>query len=215
MKKRFLLAPLALFLHLNADAQELKNGTDSLSYAIGIDMANMLKMQKININPDVFAKAIKEHFAGSALMTPEESTSFLQDYFAPPEAKENKAKGRAFLNENKKNASVTTLPSGLQYQIIKEGTGPKPTLEDQVKVHYAGSTLDGNEFDSSIKRGEPATFGLQQVIRGWTEVLQLMPVGSKWKVFIPENLAYGVQAPPAIGPNQTLIFEIELLEIVK
>jgi FKBP-type peptidyl-prolyl cis-trans isomerase FklB len=215
LRKAILLAPLALGLAGQAQAQEIKTKNDTLSYAIGVDMANMFKRQNIEVNPEVFAKALRDVSGNIAKMTPEQCSAFLSDYFAPPEAKGNKEKGKAFLNENKKVTGVTTLPSGLQYQIITASEGAKPTLQDQVKVHYAGTTLDGNEFDSSIKRGEPVVFGLQQVIKGWTEVLQLMSVGSKWKVFIPEDLAYGAQAPPAIGPNQTLVFEIELLEIVK
>ena len=120
-----------------------------------------------------------------------------------------------FLAENKTKPGIVTTASGLQYQVLVAGTGEKPTSADRVKVHYQGSLLDGTVFDSSIKRGEPATFGVTQVISGWVEALQLMPVGSKWKLFIPSELAYGPQGPPSIGPDQLLIFEVELLEIVR
>lgn len=218
LKFRFLIASLLLTAGLNVQGQELKTTTDSLSYAIGVDVANTFKRQNIAINAEVFAKAVQAALADKAVMTPEQCGEFIQNYFmnaSMKTAKENKERGQAFLDKNKEVAGVVTLPSGLQYQVLQEGTGSRPVLEDEVKVHYSGRTLDGNEFDSSYKRGEPAQFGLTQVIKGWTEVLQLMPVGSKWKVFIPENLAYGAQAPPVIGPNQALVFEIELMEIVK
>ncbi|WP_367914203.1 FKBP-type peptidyl-prolyl cis-trans isomerase [Leadbetterella sp. DM7] len=215
---QLLIAPLLLAGSLNVQGQELKTTNDSLSYAIGVDVATTFKKQNLAINAEVFARAIQATLADKPAMNPEQCNDFIRNYFmneSMRSAKENKDKGQAFLNKNKEVAGVVTLPSGLQYQVIKEGTGARPTLDDQVKVHYSGETLDGNEFDSSVKRGEPVVFGLTQVIKGWTEVLQLMPVGSKWKVFIPEDLAYGLQAPPVIGPNQTLVFEIELLNIVK
>ena len=126
----------------------------------------------------------------------------------------NKEAGQKFLADNGKRAGVTTTASGLQYEVIKAGTGNKPAATDQVKVHYHGTTIDGSVFDSSVDRGEPVTFGLGQVIKGWTEALQLMPVGSKWKIYIPSELGYGEQAAgPKIKPNSTLIFEVELLSI--
>lgn len=218
LKLQLIAVPLLIAGSLNVQGQELKTTNDSLSYAIGVDVASTFKRQNIAINAEVFSKAIYATLADKATMTPEQCGEFIRNYFMNESMKaatENKEKGQAFLSKNKEVAGVVTLPSGLQYQVLQEGTGARPTLEDQVKVHYSGRTLDGNEFDSSYKRGEPAEFGLAQVIKGWTEVLQLMPVGSKWKVFIPENLAYGPQGPPAIGPNQTLVFEIELLDIVK
>lgn len=218
LKLQLLIAPLLLAGSLNVQGQELKTTTDSLSYAIGVDVANTFKRQNIAINAEVFTKAVHAALADKAAMTPEQCGDFIRNYFMNESmrtAKENKEQGQAFLSKNKEAAGVVTLPSGLQYQVLTEGTGAKPALEDQVKVHYSGKTLNGNEFDSSYKRGEPVVFGLTQVIKGWTEALQLMPVGSKWKVFIPEELAYGPQGPPAIGPNQTLVFEIELLDIVK
>jgi FKBP-type peptidyl-prolyl cis-trans isomerase FklB len=217
MKKNILIIS-ALAFHTVLNAQELKTEKDSLSYALGVSIGTKLKTDKIDINSETFGKAVKAVIEDKSLMTTEESQNFINHYFmnlSMKQANENKAKGQAFLDKNKTQTGVVTLPSGLQYNVIKEGAGEKPTVNDRVKVHYAGTTIDGNEFDSSIKRGEPTTFGLTQVIKGWTEILQLMPVGSKWKVVIPENLAYGQQGPPAIGPNQTLVFEIELLEIVK
>jgi FKBP-type peptidyl-prolyl cis-trans isomerase FklB len=216
--KKIILIISALAFHTVLNAQELKTEKDSLSYALGVSIGTKLKTDKIDINSETFGKAVKAVIEDKSLMTTEESQNFINHYFmnlSMKQANENKAKGQAFLDKNKTQTGVVTLPSGLQYNVIKEGTGEKPTVNDRVKVHYAGTTIDGNEFDSSIKRGEPTTFGLTQVIKGWTEILQLMPVGSKWKVVIPENLAYGQQGPPAIGPNQTLVFEIELLEIVK
>ncbi|MFM2190432.1 MAG: hypothetical protein RL491_818, partial [Bacteroidota bacterium] len=128
--------------------------------------------------------------------------------------KENKDKGTAFLSENGKKSGVKTLPSGLQYSIIKEGKGPKPKETDMVKTHYHGTLIDGTVFDSSVERKEPATFPVNGVIKGWVEALQLMPVGSKWKLFIPSDLAYGdAGSPPTIGPGETLVFEVELLSI--
>ena len=218
LKLRLLLVPALLSASICSEAQELKTKNDSLSYAIGVDVANTFKRQNLAINGEVFTRAVQAALADKASMSAEECGTFIRNYFMDESmraSRENKERGEAFLNKNKEAAGVVTLPSGLQYQVLQEGTGEKPAPEDQVKVHYSGRTLDGNEFDSSYKRGEPAEFGLNQVIKGWTEILQLMPVGSKWKVFIPENLAYGPQAPPAIGPNQTLIFEIELLGIIK
>lgn len=128
----------------------------------------------------------------------------------------NLEKGKKFLEDNGKRKGVITLPSGLQYEILKEGNGPKPTATDKVTTHYHGTTIDGKVFDSSVERGQPAQFGVNQVIPGWTEALQLMPVGSKWKLFIPSNLAYGESgAGGAIGPNETLVFEVELISIDK
>lgn len=218
MKRKLLLVLAPLLLAGGLKAQELKTTVDSLSYAIGVDVANTFKQQNIAINAEVFSKAVHAALADRAVMTAEQCSDFIRNYFTNQSmrtAKENKERGDAFLLKNKEEEGTVTLPSGLQYRILQEGSGEKPTLENRVRVHYAGQTLDGNEFDSSIRRGEPAEFGLTQVIRGWTEVLQLMPVGSKWKVFIPQNLAYGEQAPPSIGPNQVLIFDIELLEIIR
>lgn len=202
-----------------AQAPILKNAVDSLSYAIGVNVGGNIKQQGITPNSAVLAQALQDMVTGKQpLMSVEESNNFIQAYFQNEyarKAKLNKEAGQKFLEQNKTKAGIVTTASGLQYQILKEGTGAKPTSSDRVKVHYEGSLLDGTVFDSSIKRGEPATFGVTQVIRGWVEALQLMPVGSKWKVFIPSELAYGPQGPPTIGPEQMLIFEMELLAIEK
>lgn len=198
----------------------LKNASDSFSYAIGLSLANFYKQQGItDINNQFVVKALADVKNGKALLDDATANNTIMARMQAIKSEKsagNKKAGEAFLAENKKKPGVITLPSGLQYQVIKEGTGPKPTPEDQVKVHYAGTLLDGKEFDSSIKRGEPIVFGVTGVIAGWTEALQLMPVGSKWKLFIPASLAYGDnQAGPDIKPGSTLIFDVELLEIVK
>lgn len=208
---------LGLSLTASAQNQVLKSAIDSLSYAIGVNVGGNIKQQGITPNMSVLSLAMQDMVAGKQpLMSVEECNNFIQAYFQneyAKKAKANKEAGQKFLQENKTKPGIVTTASGLQYQILKEGTGPKPTTSDRVKVHYEGSLLDGTIFDSSVKRGEPATFGVTQVIRGWVEALQLMPVGSKWKVFIPSELAYGPQGPPTIGPDQMLIFEVELLAI--
>lgn len=216
------LVAVALFCSLSSVAQTivpLKTSVDSLSYAIGVNVGENLKRQGVNANVEVFAQAIKDVLASKKLViSAEESNNFIQSYFEKEFAKKanaNKNAGAKFLAENKTKPGIVTTASGLQYQVLVAGTGEKPTSADRVKVHYQGSLLDGTVFDSSIKRGEPATFGVTQVISGWVEALQLMPVGSKWKLFIPSELAYGPQGPPSIGPDQLLIFEVELLEIVR
>ena len=199
--------------------ETMKNGIDSISYAIGINIAGNLKQQNLKVNSAMMAKAIDQILNGqTTLMDGNAANAYIQGYFQNESMKKgaaNKAVGDKYLAENKTKAGVVTLPSGLQYSIMKEGTGEKPASTDKVKVHYHGTLIDGSIFDSSVERGQPAEFGVTQVIQGWVEALQLMPVGSKWKLFIPSNLAYGPQGPPSIGPNQVLIFEVELLEIVK
>ena len=199
----------------------LKTSIDSVSYAIGQDIGNSLKGQGLtNLNANLLMKAIQDVLKDQPLLLSKEQCDmsirdFLQKAASEKIAK-NKAAGEQFLAANKAKPGVTTLPSGLQYQVIKEGTGPKPALTDKVKTHYHGTLIDGTVFDSSVDRGQPISFAVNGVIAGWTEALQLMPVGSKWKLFIPSELAYGDrQAGPKIGPGSTLIFEVELLEIVK
>lgn len=202
----------------------LKSDVDSVSYAIGVSTGlgykeNLKTLPGAEANVDAliagFVQAIK---GDSTKMNMEEAREYMQKYFVEASAKEaNKTKeeGEKFLADNKTKSGVITTESGLQYQVITEGTGAKPTAEDHVKVHYTGTLLDGTKFDSSIDRGEPAEFPVSQVIKGWTEGLQLMPVGSKYIFWIPSDLAYGDRgAGQMIKPNSTLKFEVELLEIV-
>ncbi|OHE54750.1 MAG: peptidylprolyl isomerase [Thermodesulfovibrio sp. RBG_19FT_COMBO_42_12] len=203
----------------------LKDQKDKVSYSIGMDIGNNLKKQSIDIDPDILAQGIKDTFSGGrTLLTEQEFRDTLTAFQIELRAKQiertkelaekNKTEGESFLAENKKKEGVITLPSGLQYKIVKEGTGETPKLEDTVTVNYRGTLIDGTEFDSSYRRGQPATFSVKGVIAGWTEALQLMKVGSKWQLFVPSNLAYGERgAGRDIEPNATLIFDIELLSI--
>jgi FKBP-type peptidyl-prolyl cis-trans isomerase FklB len=198
----------------------MKNGLDSLSYALGLSLAQFYKQQGIkSVNTAMVTKAINDAMKGSKTLLNEEQmnmsiTNFLQK-MKMEKAAGNKQAGTAFLATNKAKQGVVTLPSGLQYLIVKEGTGPRPSVNDTVKCHYHGTLIDGTVFDSSVDRGQPAEFPVSGVIKGWVEALPLMPVGSKWKLFIPSDLAYGdQQAGPTIGPGSTLIFDVELLEIV-
>ncbi|MBP9481209.1 MAG: FKBP-type peptidyl-prolyl cis-trans isomerase [Parabacteroides sp.] len=202
----------------------LKSAIDSASYAIGVSTGagykENLKTLPDSANVDALIAGFTEALKGQKTsMTPEAAQAFLQTYFMEASAKQaTKAKeeGDKFLAENKTKEGVITTESGLQYKVVTEGKGVKPTAEDKVKVHYKGTLLDGKVFDSSIERGEPAEFGVGQVIKGWTEGLQLMPVGSKYTFWIPSDLAYGERvAGQDIKPNSVLVFEVELLEIVK
>ncbi len=198
----------------------LKNSLDSFSYAVGLSLANFYKEQGVqNINNALVMRALNDVKTGKQVLTEEQINSCIMDYMQiakKEKATPNKKAGEAFLAENAKKPGVVTTASGLQYTVITEGTGAKPTASDKVKVHYHGTLLDGTIFDSSVQRGEPIELPVGNVIAGWIEALQLMPVGSKWKLFIPSDLAYGdSQAGPTIGPGSTLIFEVELLEIVK
>ena len=192
---------------------------DKISYAIGMSMAsNLMNSGLRNIEVDSFVKAFTEVINNeSTSMSPEEANQTLQEYFSKQQEEmlnKNLEIGKAFLEENSKKENIVSLASGLQYEIITEGNGSKPKATDSVKCHYHGTLLDGTVFDSSVQRGQPAVFGVSQVIKGWVEALQLMSVGSKWKLFIPSNLAYGSQgAGNSIEPNSTLIFEVELLGI--
>ncbi len=199
---------------------------DRLSYALGVSMGYNFRASGIQeLNVDDFADALGAVFYGRATkMTAEEAKTEVQSFFMQLQQKQqeenakmadiNAAAGEQFLLENGKRAEVHTTPSGLQYEIVKQGEGPKPTAGDSVTVHYTGKLIDGTVFDSSEERGEPATFGVTQVIPGWVEALQLMNVGSRWRLFIPSALAYGPQgAGGLIGPNQTLVFDVELLAI--
>lgn len=192
---------------------------DKLSYALGMSMASSLVNSGLKqIDVDSFVKAFEATIGGTATeMSNQEANQHIQDFFSKRQEEmleKNIEIGRKFLEENAKKENVTALPSGLQYQIINEGNGATPKATDKVRCHYHGTLIDGTVFDSSVERGQPAVFGVNQVIKGWVEALQLMPVGSKWKLFIPSDLAYGNQsAGSAIEPNSTLIFEVELLGI--
>lgn len=203
---------------------KMETSVDSVSYAIGVLVGANNKKQlesapgSDEMSMEIMAAAFRAASLGEeAVITEEDANALVQKFFAQAgerEAQANLEEGNKFLEENGKRDGVTTTESGLQYEILTEGTGEKPGGTDQVRVHYHGTTIDGNVFDSSVDRGEPAVFGVNQVIKGWTEALQLMPVGSKWKLFVPSDLAYGAQgAGQAIGPHTTLIFEVELLAI--
>src|SRR5690554_977213 len=205
---------------------ELNTLSDSAGYAIGILVGENNKQQiqtapgGEEINLEAMVAAFRQATLGEeGIMTSEEADQIIRNYFEAEGVKQgqlNLEEGNAFLEQNKSRSEVKTTPSGLQYEILEEGDGPVPAAEDQVRVHYHGTLIDGTVFDSSVDRGETTVFGVNQVIPGWTEALQLMPVGSKWKVYIPAELAYGERgAGGAIEPNSTLIFEVELLEIVK
>lgn len=193
---------------------------DKISYALGVSLGNNLKNSGFEgLDYLKLADGIKHVIQNEKLeMSIQEAQAIINDYFQQLQEKafeQNIKEGKNFLVENAKRAEVKTTASGLQYEIIKEGKGQTPAASDRVKVHYHGTLINGNVFDSSVNRGEPATFGVTQVIQGWVEALQLMPVGSKWKLYIPSELAYGAQgAGQSIAPHTTLIFEVELLDIV-
>jgi FKBP-type peptidyl-prolyl cis-trans isomerase len=208
----------------NSQQIKLTTSADSAAYAIGVDLGNNIKKNLPeapggkDLNPQIILQAFATIMKGdSGLIASSKAGAITQSYFVKAQSMEggkNKEEGQKYLAENGKRAGVTTTASGLQYEVLKAGTGPKPTAENTVKVHYHGTTIDGKVFDSSVERGEPVTFGLGQVIKGWTEALSLMPVGSKWKIYIPSELGYGEQAAgPKIKPNSTLIFEVELISI--
>ncbi len=201
---------------------------DRISYALGLSMGNNFRASGINeINVQDFADGVAAVFYGSQpKMTYDEAKAEIQAYFTEMEkkqraaaeeaGKQNLAAGEAFLAENGKRVEVKTTSTGLQYEVLTEGDGPRPEATDQVEVHYTGKLIDGTVFDSSVDRGMPATFGVTQVIPGWVEALQMMKEGSKWRLFIPSNLAYGPNGAPGspIGPNATLIFDVELLKVI-
>lgn len=207
--------------------EENKN-IDRISYALGLSMGNNFRASGIqSLNVQDFADGVAAVFYGSQpKMTYDEAKAEIQAFFTEMEKKqqeaaaaageENLKAGEAFLLENGKRAEVKTTPSGLQYEVLAEGDGPTPSATDQVEVHYTGKLLDGTVFDSSVDRGIPATFGVNQVIPGWVEALQLMKAGSKWRLFIPSNLAYGPTGTPGgpIGPNSTLLFDVELIKVL-
>jgi FKBP-type peptidyl-prolyl cis-trans isomerase FklB len=203
----------------------LKTKEDKFSYAIGMKMGANFKKQAVPVNAAILSRGVKDALAGNkTLLTDDEAQAAIMDVQKDMQAKMqeknkemaegNKKTGESFLAANKSKEGVVTTPSGLQYKIEKAGTGPKPTPTDSVVCNYRGTLIDGKEFDSSYKRGQPATFPVTGVIKGWTEALQLMPVGSKWQLFVPSDLAYGDRGAGAdIGPGTTLIFEVELMSI--
>jgi FKBP-type peptidyl-prolyl cis-trans isomerase len=213
----------------SAAAPALTTRKQKFSYALGMNIGSglgaNLKKQSVDVDSTLVSQGLKDAMSGSKTrLTQEEAQTVLtevqnevrkqQQEKAQQAAAANKTEGEAFLAANKSKDGVVTLPSGLQYKILTVGTGPKPTASDSVRCNYRGTLINGTEFDSSYKRGQPATFGAGQVIKGWTEALQLMPVGSKWQLFVPASLAYGERGAGAeIGPNATLIFEVELLSI--
>jgi FKBP-type peptidyl-prolyl cis-trans isomerase FklB len=223
--KHFILIVSASLLALPLFGQEkspqLKDQKDKVSYSIGINIGLNLSRQKVDINPDVLAAGIKDAIAGKPQLTQDQVKDVMAQFEKDMEQKQkaagekNKTDGAKFLEENKKKEGVKTTASGLQYKVVKEGTGPQPKATDMVTVNYRGTLIDGTtEFDSSYKRGQPATFPLNGVIKGWTEAVQLMKVGSKYQLFVPSSLAYGERSVgPDIAPNATLIFEVELLDV--
>lgn len=210
----------------NSSGSTLTNEKDKFSYALGMNLGTNLQRQSVPVNVDMILQGLKDSMGGGkTLMTEDEARNALmqkqaelrqqQEEKAKAMGATNQKEGDAFLAANKSKEGVVTLPSGLQYKILKTGTGPKPTASDSVVCNYQGTLIDGKEFDSSAKHGGPATFPVGGVIKGWTEALQLMPVGSKWQLFIPPQLAYGERGAGAdIGPNATLIFQVELVSIV-
>ncbi len=220
---------VAALLALGVQAQEkleLKDARQKASYAIGMDIGSNFKRQDLDVDAKALAAGLADTLAGKTQLTEAESRQVLQEFRTQMMAKmevrqktegeKNAKEGEAFLASNAKKEGVKTTASGLQYKVIKSGTGKTPKATDTVKVHYHGTLVDGSVFDSSVQRGEPATFPVDQVIPGWTEVLQLMKEGDKWQVYIPGKLAYGERSPsPKIGPNSTLVFDVELLSIEK
>ncbi|MBT8060555.1 MAG: FKBP-type peptidyl-prolyl cis-trans isomerase [Gammaproteobacteria bacterium] len=218
------LFAMAVVMTGSALAVELETKEQKLGYIIGMDIGASLKQQGADMDLDALVSAIRATYNDEPLaMTTEEATAIRNEFIAERRAAaeeerksvaaKNAAEGDAFLLENRNKEGVVVTDSGLQYKVLTPGEGPKPAATDKVTVHYRGTLLNGQEFDSSYSRNQPATFGLNQVIPGWTEGVQLMPVGSKYQFFIPSGLAYGENGPPSIGPNATLIFEVELLSI--
>lgn len=227
MKKIVFLAASIFFFACTLNAQKLKTKTDSVSYALGVTLGAQLKISQIkseDLNLKLLTKGIELQLNEKDLkISAEDCHTIVMDFFMAAKDEANSAekevmlaKEKAFLEENIKREGVKTTESGLQYEILVEGTGAIPGPTDKVKVHYTGTLLDGTVFDSSVERGEPIVFGVNQVIKGWTEALQLMKEGAKWKLFIPHDLAYGARgAGQLIKPYSTLIFEVELISIEK
>ena len=223
MKNIIFLSSLILFIACNTEktnkTANLITELDSVSYSLGVNIGENIKTQFEDINLDNFEAGIKDVLEKDveAKISDNQAQAIIQSYFSKKQQKQSESvieEGINFLRENGKREGVTTLASGLQYEVINDGTGPKPTIEDNVTTHYHGTLIDGTVFDSSVDRGEPASFPVGGVIKGWTEALQLMAVGSKWKLYVPYDLAYGERgAGPQIGPYSTLIFDVELISI--
>lgn len=219
--RNMLVIVLLVFVCAGASANTLKTDQEKFSYAVGVQIAASLRHDGPKFNVEVLTQAIKDVLGGNKLaLSKKEMQQAFQVYqqkvmkVRTAKAEKNAQRGKAYLASNKKKAGVVTLPSGLQYQVIKAGTGKKPKLDDTVTVQYRGVLIDGKEFDSSYKRGQPATFPVNGVIKGWQEILPLMKTGAHWKVFVPAELAYGSRgAGSDIGPNETLVFDIELQAI--
>ena len=222
--KRFIVIVSASLLAFPLFGQEkspqLKDQKDKVSYSIGMQIGFNLGRQKVDVNPDILAAGIKDAISGKPQLTPDQVKDIMAQFEKDMEQKQkqlgekNKTDGAKYLEENKKKPGVKTTASGLQYKVEKEGTGAQPKATDMVTVNYRGTLIDGTEFDSSYKRGQPASFPVNGVIKGWTEALQLMKQGSKYQLVIPSTLAYGERAMgPDIGPNSTLIFEVELQDV--
>ncbi len=219
-------APKAKVQETPVTKKDLENEQAKYSYALGLDVSMNFKQRNMDVDEKFFLAGFKDGTAGKMdIMNEEEKGAALQEFQTKmikkmqedmtKKAAENKAKGEKFLEENKKKEGVKVTESGLQYKVITEGKGPKPTAEDMVECHYKGTLLDGTEFDSSYKRNQPAKFPLNRVIKGWTEGLQLMSKGAKYQFFIPSDLAYGERGNSRIGPGETLIFEVELINFEK
>lgn len=221
MKKIVIITVVALaFASCDTQKQmekaEVKTKEDSLSYAFGISIGDNLQKDSIELDPVMLGKALYDLKNEEALMTAEEANQAIQSFFQEKEKAKHQVaidEGEKFLSENAQKEGVQKTETGLQYKVIKQGTGAQPTAENQVTVHYEGRLIDGTVFDSSYERGEPATFGLNQVIPGWTEALQLMKEGGVWEIYLPHDLAYGPRKAGQIPPYSTLIFKVELISV--
>lgn len=219
MKSQLIVVACVMLLTSHAMAEEkmeLKTQKDRLGYAIGLNLGKSLKKNAADVDPNVVMQGLKDGFTGGKELMTEEQIKETFAAFQKEHNEKTKKEGESFLAANKKKSGVITRASGLQYKIIKKGSGKTPKATDSVTVNYRGTLIDGTEFDSSYKRGQPATFQVDRVIPGWTEALQLMKEGDKWQLFIPSDLAYGARgAGEVIGPNAVLIFEVELISVNK
>jgi FKBP-type peptidyl-prolyl cis-trans isomerase FklB len=223
MRRLIFSLAAATILSASASAADLKTDQQRFSYIIGMQIGQQMKNDGITLDEDAFMQAIRDAASGTpSRLSQEEAQTTMQHMqeerakVAEQEGEKNKQAGEKFLADNRGKPGVKVLPNGLQYKVLKAGTGAKPSATDTVEVNYRGTLIDGTEFDSSYKRGQPATFPVNGVIKGWTQALQMMNEGSKWQLFIPADLAYGSRgAGGVIGPNATLVFEVELLKIKK